>query len=195
MKSKHRILSGVLSLVVLVSVICLGMTSAYGRDNLSNLANPSLVRRGRYLVTGVTHCADCHSAGKTPNDPSWLSGYRLGSPEGAFPIAPNTTVYASNLTPDQETGIGSWTPQQVFASLRHGQDNEGKTLCPPMPWDYLRSLTDRDTWAIVAYLKNGIKPVNNPVPENIGPGGMPPDFAPLYEGLKPLPAYPGANER
>jgi mono/diheme cytochrome c family protein len=195
MRGKHRILSGIIFLLVLAGLTFFGVTNAAGRDHFPHLANPGLVQRGRYLVTGVTHCADCHSAGRTPNDPLWLGGYVAGSADGAFTIGPDTTVYAGNLTPDAATGIGGWTPQQVFAALRHGQDNAGKTLCPPMPWDYLRNLTDRDTWAIVAYLKNGIKPVKNQVPENVGPEGLPPDCAPLYTGLKPLSAYPGANER
>lgn len=194
MKSKWRVLSGFLFLVILVSVVLLEITQANSSNDLSrDLTNPHLIRRGRYIVTALGNCAGCHSPNKSPDDPAWLAGYLPGTPGQPFQIG-EFQIYPSNITPDEKTGIGSWTPKQVFNSLHHGRDKDGNTSCPPMPWAYFRDQSDRDIWAIVAYLKEGIKPIRNQVPENTAPGGTRPDCAPFFQNLQPLPDYPGANE-
>lgn len=197
MKIKWRVWSGFLSLLILVSVVISGVMRAdsanYGLPNGTPSRNQ--VVWGRYLITAVAGCADCHSPNKTPNDPEWLSGYRQGTPGQPFEVG-LLKVYPSNITPDNETGIGKWTPRQVFNALHHGEDDDGNILCPPMPWPIYRNMSDRATWAVVAYLKS-IKPVKNEVPEPTGSGvpvGTHPDCSPLYRGLKPLPPYPGNNE-
>jgi len=193
MKSKWRILSSLLFLVVLISIVSLGVTQASSDDLSRDLTNPRLIQRGRYIVTALGNCAGCHSPNKSPNDPEWLAGYLPGTPGQPFQIG-EFQIYPSNITPDEATGIGSWTPQEVFNSLRHGRDKDGNILCPAMPWAYYRDQSDRDNWAIVAYLKEGIKPIRNQVPENTAPGGTHPDCAPLFQNLQPLPGYPAANE-
>ncbi|KAM3095092.1 c-type cytochrome [Phormidesmis sp. 146-35] len=194
MKSRSRILSGFLFLLVLVGAVLLGVTGAYSSEDFShNLGNPRLIQRGRYLVVAAGNCAGCHSRNRSPDDPTWLAGYLPGTPGLPFQVG-QFQIYPSNITPDDETGIGSWTPQQVFNSLSHGKDNEGNTICPPMPWVYFRNQRDRDNWAIVAYLKNGIKPVKNQVPANTAPDGTRPDCSPLFQEAQSLPAYPGTNE-
>jgi mono/diheme cytochrome c family protein len=173
------------------------------------------VARGRALVTGSI-CANCHNAGRTdPGDPQWLAGFvtsRTGP--GKFQIGSFTT-YARNLTPDNATGLGRISARQIFNSLRYGlkpgdtpdvvitsdvpgQGNFPATpryLAPPMPWPVFRHLPDADLWAMAAYLKHGIKAVNNKVPDSQGP----PDFwASTYtEGLIgpfPLAPFPAASE-
>ncbi|MBW4684082.1 MAG: c-type cytochrome [Komarekiella atlantica HA4396-MV6] len=194
MHSKWRILSSGLFLFVLVSVLLLGLMQADAHNGFPyESASQRQIQRGRYLVTAVGNCVGCHSPNKTPDDPQWLAGYLPGTPGQPFQIG-QFRIYASNITPDLETGIGSWTPQQIFNSLRHGQDKQGKTICPPMPWIYYRDQSDRDNWAIVAYLSKGIKPVRNQVPENTTVEGTRPNCAPLYQNLQPLPSYPADNE-
>ena len=177
-------------------------------------ASQAQVLRGRALVTTMG-CIDCHNRGKNdPSDPQWMAGVVTGNPQGAFDIGPFKT-YAANLTPDAATGLGSLSDRQVFNSLRYGLD-PGETpnvvitgttpgsgnfpatpvyLAPPMPWPSTRHLSDDDTWAIVAYLKHGIKAVSNTVPDSDGP----PDhwagsYADAAVGPKTLPAYPAAGE-
>jgi mono/diheme cytochrome c family protein len=194
MNRKWRVLSGFLFLLVLVSVVLVKVTPVYSSNDLSSdLTNPRLIQKGRDLVTGAGHCAACHSPNRNPDDPQWLAGYLSGTSETPFQVG-EFQIYPSNITPDEETGIGSWTPQQVFNVFRRGQDKHGNTICPPMFWDVYRNLSDRDTWSIVAYLKEGIKPVNNNVPENTTPQGTRPDCTPLFQNIQPLPDYPGKNE-
>jgi len=106
-----------------------------------------LVQRGEYLVRNVSVCGHCHAA--DPRDPDGpLAGglafrnWRLG------------TIYAANLTPDRETGIGAWSEAELVRAIRNGQDREGHLLAPVMPYEWLSSLSDRDALAIAAYLKS-----------------------------------------
>lgn len=172
------------------------------------------VLQGRLLVSSLS-CTDCHSHGKAdPNDPKWLSGHLTTENNGAFQIGPFKT-YAKNLTPDKDTGIGSHSDRQIFNTLRFGLDPEDTPdvvitsnipgqgnfpanphyLAPPMPWPSFRHRPDADLWAIVAYLKHGIKAVNNKVSDSEGP---PDHWASTYIldkiGPYPLPPYPGNNE-
>lgn len=190
----------ILCLFILVGVFLLAVVPAYSADGgfPRNAATRSQVLRGRYLVL-VSACADCHSPNQTPNDPYWMAGYIPGTPGQPFQIG-SLKVFGSNLTPDRDTGLGNWTPKQIFNSLREGKDDEGHLLCPPMPWPFYRYMTDQDTWAIAAYLKS-IKPVKNEVPEptmDAVPGakhdGKDINCSIFYKNLKPIPPYPGTNE-
>jgi len=149
-----------------------------------------------------------------PSSATWLAGY-TGAPgdPGSFQLGP-FTANAANLTPDA-TGLGNFTPLQIYNALKHGLDPEdtpsvvitGETpgvgnfpatphyLAPVMPWSNWRHMKDDELWAIVAYLKHGIKPVNNAVPA----GTAPPDFWASASqnganGPVDLPSYPAAGE-
>jgi len=76
------------------------------------------------------------------------------------------TTYASNITPDKETGIGGWTDEQIIASIREGRRPDGSIIGPPMPIVLYRGISDRDVKAIVAYLRS-VKPVKNKIPRGI----------------------------
>lgn len=166
------------------------------------------IQRGRKLV--LDHgCADCHG-GVAIDQKGYLAG---GGPFASFTIMGMTT-HASNLTPDEETGLGRYTERQVFNALRYGlkpsetPDVEitsttpgngnfpatPKYLGPPMPWPSWRHMPDEDLWAIAAYLKRAVKPVKNQVPTSQAP----PDFwAAGYAqriGPHPAAAFPTANE-
>ncbi len=79
----------------------------------------------------------------------------------------DSLVFSANLTPDNETGIGTWTPEQFVATIRKGQHmGLGKRLLYPMPWQELAGLPDADLISIYAYLRT-IDPVSNKVPPPI----------------------------
>lgn len=172
----------------------------------------SRVLRGRQVVI-QSDCGGCHGGGPDPGHPNWLSGAR--KPEDAFQIGPFKT-YPRNLTPDNLTGTGRFSERQIFNALRYGlrpgetpdveitstvpgQGNfpvTPKYLAIPMPWMAWRHLPDSDLWAVAAYLKHGVKPVSNKVPDSEGP----PDFwASMYvvDSIGPHPArpFPTANEQ
>ena len=72
-----------------------------------------------------------------------------------------------NLTPDRETGLGSWTKEQIVKVLRTGERPDGRILAPVMPWRSYSKLTDADAADLVSYLKS-LPPVKNPVPAMTG---------------------------
>ena len=82
--------------------------------------------------------------------------------------------FGINLTPDQETGIGTWTEEMFITTLRSGKhQGEGRDLLPPMPWLLYGDKTDRELRAMYAYLMS-IPPVSNVVPEPIPPEDLQP---------------------
>lgn len=118
------------------------------------------IRYGEYLVRNVLGCSDCH----TPIDPNsgqplfdeFLSG---GQPyEGPWGI-----VYAANITPHEETGIGTWNENEIKRALLSGVRQDGRRLIL-MPWEYYAELTATDADAVTNYLQNGLAPTNREVP-------------------------------
>ena len=78
-------------------------------------------------------------------------------------------VFAPNLTPDAETGLGEWTRRDIAAAIQTGVDHNGGRLRLVMPWANYSVLTERDTLAIAAYLRS-LDPVSNRVPDPVPAG-------------------------
>jgi hypothetical protein len=117
------------------------------------------VAYGRYLVFGL-ECYTCHSADfKTMNieSPESTPGY-LGGGNQLFDQQ-GFKVYATNLTFDDETGIGRWTLEQFDRSLRKGFFPDNSTVRYPM--EPMVELTDDDVSAIYEYLKT-VPKLKNP---------------------------------
>ncbi|AKU97935.1 Putative diheme cytochrome c-553 [Labilithrix luteola] len=121
------------------------------------------VERGKYLTT-VAICRDCHSP-RLPDgsyDEAHLfagGGFSLRTGNGEALIPPN-------LTPDRETGIGTWTDADIERAVRHGVAADGHRLNPAMPYEVgLEALTDEDMGALILYLRS-LPPVRRRLPEN-----------------------------
>jgi len=121
----------------------------------------ALVARGKYLVNGPAACGNCH----TPRGANLLPVTRKFLAGGEKFIAPIFTAYSRNITPDKDTGIGTWTDAQIIRAIREGVNKEGKTLGPPMPFDFYNKMSDYDAKAIAAYLRT-VKPIHNEVRES-----------------------------
>lgn len=117
-------------------------------------ATPERIARGKYLVSHVTLCIDCHSertlAYGLPVKPGreGVGGF-VWDPKSKFP----GTLAAANLTPDHDTGLGKWTDGEILRAIREGVDREGNALFPIMPYGHYRAMSDDDAKAIVAYLR------------------------------------------
>ena len=140
-------------------------------------ADQSLVERGRYLVA-IMDCAGCHTTGALlgqPDPQRYLAGSSIGF-EGPPPpgMASGAVVYPPNLTPDPQTGLGSWSDEEILAAVRFGRGRGGRVLAPIMPWPSYASLNDDDGQALVAYLRS-IPAVSHPVPAPVPPGTEPTD--------------------
>jgi len=123
------------------------------------------LRRGEYLAT-IMDCAGCHTPGVFLGKPDMqrpLAGSEVG-----FQIPGLGVFYPPNLTPDKETGLGSWSEADIVKAVRQGTRPDGRMLAPIMPYKNYGRLTDADASALAAYLKS-LKPASNRVPAIVGP--------------------------
>jgi mono/diheme cytochrome c family protein len=101
--------------------------------------DPTLVVRGEQLAK-VGNCTGCHTA----------AGGRMFA--GGRPLAtPFGTVFATNITPDPETGIGRWSRKAFLRALREGVALDGKLLYPAFPYDHFTHASDADIDALYAF--------------------------------------------
>jgi mono/diheme cytochrome c family protein len=114
-------------------------------------ANNELVARGQYVFAVAGGCA-CHTEPKgTPH-----AGAR------AFPI-PIGTVFSTNITQDQESGLGAWTDQQIHDALIRGIRKDGSRLLPVMPYEKYSGMAQEDLRAMIAFMRT-LKPVKKATP-------------------------------
>ncbi len=137
--------------------------------------------RGAYLVNSVMGCTDCH----TPVDPATgapiIEKYLAGRQpyEGPWGI-----VYGGNITPDNETGIGAWTEDEVKRAITTGVSRDGRRLIL-MPWFGYSALTAEDADAVAFYLKNVLPAVKNEIPAaSLNPG---------FEEMAPVEQFQGSG--
>lgn len=155
-----------------------------------------MVKRGKYLVDAVAACGHCHTprAGAEYNMDMYLAGHPAEKPypkltgtmmqQGIFIISspllsvfsgPFGTSFATNLTPDKETGLGEWTEKMFIDAMRtgyHQGNKDNRKIFPPMPTKHYALMTDADLKAIWSYLKS-IKPVKNEVSPILNRFGRP----------------------
>jgi len=113
------------------------------------------VQRGEYLVN-LLGCGRCHTEGyllgQSASGPH-LAGSRVGI---AYTDGDDAThpglVFASNLTPDKATGLGTWSRRDIVRALTTGVGTDGHQRLPVMPWPNYNALADRDLNAIADYL-------------------------------------------
>jgi len=156
MPHSHRLAAPVRSLLIAAALAGLAASA---------LAQGSPLDRGRYLVTTVMACGNCH----TPKD---AEGRPVADKElagGGIGIdLPLFAGVAANITPDMETGIGSWSDDEIKRALTHGErpnkgPQAGKPLASMMAANFFKALLPGDLNAIVAYLRS-VPPVRNVLP-------------------------------
>lgn len=154
MKKLLRVILGlaVLGVIALAGIIFVPPQLTPPGEKLADDWKPA-PGQGEYAMR-MADCAACHTSDKG----EFLAGGRaIESPMG--------TIWASNITPDKENGIGNWTLDQFRAALVDGIAPGGEHLYPAMPYENYRKLSETDIRAIYAYLMNDVKPVANAVPE------------------------------
>jgi hypothetical protein len=73
------------------------------------------------------------------------------------------TMYAKNITPDPETGIGTWTDEEILRAVTQGISKNGDTLFPIMPYVNFNHMAKEDLLSIIAYIRT-LKPIKNKIP-------------------------------
>ncbi|HKX95251.1 MAG TPA: cytochrome c, partial [Methylibium sp.] len=107
------------------------------------------VARGAYLAR-AGNCIGCHTA---RGGPDYAGGRGVDTPFG--------TVYAPNLTPDRETGLGDWNADAFWRALHNGRSKDGRLLTPAFPYPSYTRVTREDSDAIYAFLRS-LPPVRQP---------------------------------
>jgi len=145
----------------------------------------ALLKRGEYLINGPVACGNCHNT--RAEDLSFVPGKEFAGGFHLFdPIG--IDAYAANITPDPDTGIGTWSDAEIITAIREGKTKDGGINFPPMPVPTYNNMSDDDVKAIVAYLRT-VPAVHHEVPQStykIPQQAMPP--------AKGLPAPPASDK-
>lgn len=145
----RRLAAWLLAGLVLALVLTLAVWQLNLRDEpdvtqavATAAASPALVERGAYLAR-AGNCMSCHTArGGSP----YAGGRGIATPFG--------TVFSGNLTPDKQTGIGSWSASHFWRAMHNGRSKDGRLLYPAFPYTSYTELTREDSDALFAYLQS-----------------------------------------
>lgn len=149
---KRRISLWLLAMIIIVlaAVLYATRTPKSVFDGQAALATPDadVLKRGEY-VARLSDCVACHS---TPDSAPFAGGLKMATPVG--------NIYTSNITPDEETGIGRYTLADFDRAVRKGVAKDGHRLYPAMPFPSYAKLNDQDVQDLYAWFKHQVKPVN-----------------------------------
>ncbi|HEU4707935.1 MAG TPA: cytochrome c, partial [Methylophilaceae bacterium] len=136
-------------LALRISALLACTIAIYAFDSLQSLAAPASAKpmtaqiaRGKYLAQ-AGDCIACHTV---PGTPIFSGNRALPTPFG--------TLYSPNITPDKETGIGTWTADDFYRTMHEGRSKDGSLLYPAMPFASYTKVTREDSDAIYAYLRS-----------------------------------------
>ena len=122
------------------------------------------LERGRYIATALSGCSYCHS----PHDWNAPGTPYIEGQEGAGGVLPFANLpgrlVAPNLTPDPDTGAGTWTDDQLARAIREGVGHDGRALFPLMPYLHYRQMPDEDLASVIVYFRS-LPSVRNPLPK------------------------------
>ncbi|EYD74303.1 Putative diheme cytochrome c-553 [Rubellimicrobium mesophilum DSM 19309] len=151
--------------ILVPALIVVGAAGAYAltwRSSFDPVPRPDpasfdadLVARGTQLAA-VGNCIACHTV---PGGDAFAGGLAVPTPFG--------TVYSTNITPDEKTGIGTWSLAAFRRSLHDGLDRDGHHLYPAFPYDQFTLLSDNDVEALYAYLMTRRAVENQPPPNEL----------------------------
>ncbi len=160
MSRRNKALAVLLGLAGLVSFWLFAPPGISSADQIPE--SDAAITRGEYLLT-AGGCISCHRGQSEETSEALSGGLALETDFGTF--------YAPNITPDIETGIGSWEASDFIAALKHGRTPTGSFYYPAFPYRAYSGMTDEDVMDMAAYLMS-LEPVSSAVPEPETPGWL-----------------------
>lgn len=148
MKTAIKVSATVIGLLVLATALVWFLntrdetTTNFEAASTPSTPNPFQIERGAYLAR-AGNCAGCHTA---RGGAAYAGGLGIGTPFG--------TVFTSNLTPDMQSGIGSWSSADFWRAMHNGRSKSGRLLYPAFPYTNYTKITREDSDALLAYLKS-----------------------------------------
>lgn len=122
-------------------------TKEASSPSTAGLAASQIVSKGEYVALAAD-CAACHTS---KGGAAFAGGYSIQSPMGV--------IWATNITPSKQFGIGNYTEAQFARAIRQGVTPDGHRLYPAMPYTSYAMMTDEDTAALYQYFMTQVKPV------------------------------------
>ncbi|MDB5777528.1 MAG: hypothetical protein JWP38_3661 [Herbaspirillum sp.] len=167
-----------IGVVLIAALFCTAALSLAGHPALApetpsaaSAPDPQSVEQGARLAA-VGDCMVCHTAkGGKP----FAGGLRINTPFGK--------IFSTNVTPDPETGIGSWSLEAFTRAMRKGVSRDGHLLYPAFPYTHFQHMSDADIGFLYAYLMSrdpvqAVAPANRLI--------FPLNFRPLMAGWNML---------
>jgi len=156
-----------LGIVLLLLITTLTIATSLRQNLKFNAIYPNIhaskdsmvIARGKSLVFGPAHCADCH--GPAGTEALVNKGEEVPLSGGKIFNLPIGKLYARNITSDPATGIGNLPDSVIARSLRYGVGYDGRALLDLMPF---HNTSDEDLTAIISYIRT-LAPVKNEVPQ------------------------------
>ncbi len=154
LRTVKRVLLGLCGMAVAAALLVIGYQTLAnpGGDRRSSLPaklDPATIERGAVLAR-AGNCMGCHTErGGQP----YAGGRAIATPFG--------DIFASNITPDIATGIGSWRADDFWRALHNGKSKDGHFLYPAFPYTSYTKVTREDADALYAYLRT-LAPVRQP---------------------------------
>ena len=141
-----RLLAGLLLAALLGTAVIVALNLRDESDTAAASASAgpdaTLIERGRYLAR-AGNCAGCHTL---PGGAPYAGGLGIPTPFGV--------VFAGNLTPDPQTGLGAWTAGDFWRAMHNGRSRDGHLLYPAFPYTSFTQITRADSDALFAYLRS-----------------------------------------
>ena len=175
MRSKNQMMLAAGAVVIVGALVALGISYRPGIQPIPRPAATNFelqqVADGAKLAA-IGDCTVCHTA---EGGKAYAGGRALETPFG--------TLYATNITPDEVTGIGSWSFEAFRRAMVQGVSRDGRHLYPALPYEHFTHVNETDLRAIYAFLMTR-EAVHSQAPANdlIPPLG----FRPLLAGWKLL---------
>jgi alcohol dehydrogenase (quinone), cytochrome c subunit len=127
-----------------------GLVLASGpKSTLRDSGGGSFPGNGDEYLARAADCVACHS---NPGGKGFAGGLKMGTPVGA--------IYSTNITPDPETGIGTYSLADFDLAVRYGIAKDGRHLYPAMPYPSYVKLAAADVVALYRFFMKQVPPVH-----------------------------------
>jgi mono/diheme cytochrome c family protein len=152
MSAGKRWAVGILAAIVMVVIGTLAIVLRLPQPEISAAVRQRTpdARHGEY-VAQLGDCAACHT---TNSGQKFAGGLPFPTPVG--------TIFSTNITPDREHGIGSYSFTDFVRVMRFGVTPDGTRLYPAMPYTAYAKVSDEDMQDLFAYLRSGVPAVAEP---------------------------------
>lgn len=163
---KKVLLGIVLVIVAAVAILVITVNLRYNRTfdapypDIQASTDSAMIARGKYLAYGPAHCSFCHAP---MTEFQRVDRGEEAPLKGGFDFKmPFGNMFAPNITPDEETGIGKLSDGEIARALRYGVAHDGRAIIDMMPF---YDMSDDDLKAIISFLRSQ-EPIHNPRPKH-----------------------------